>query len=505
MEKSDAGKNSFQVYFDNKINKLYEQHHATVGEVRLVSDIFRGCEVFVNGVTRPPLQDIRKLIIEHGGHFHSYKVPTTTHEVCDHYSHAQVNQILKSSQHPRYRQIKRVTAKWVVDSVAAGRRLSEVDFPPAGLSSSRFGNDITAYTISKGEHDRSESSPIVETTLQVNNQSNATKVQFAAHGDAYALQSVSSASDGSAPVLTAEVDGEKFLQEFYGRSRLHFLGTWKSRLPLLVEKLRGKEWVREHSGNQRIPLSRERLVIHLDMDCFFVSVLIRDKPALQQQAVVVAHSAANGYSDVSSCNYVARSYGIKNGMLMKHAYAKLKSFAEEHGLAALPQLTVLQYDFKAYEAVSTQIYTILYQFPGVLCIQPVSVDEVYLELDKESAEYLSFQTTNANQSYGIYVAETLRRRIIEATHCPCSAGVGPNMLLARLATQQAKPNNQFEIVKDSAAVYLIPLPVRTIPQVGWATAEKLKEHHIETCGDVQKSTKAMLQVCFACSLLLSSS
>lgn len=160
-----------------------------------------------------------------------------------------------------------------------------------------------------------------------------------------------------------------------------------------------------------------RIVLHVDMDCFFVSVLLRDLPHLKLLPVVVAHgSSSAGYSEVSSCNYVARSFGVKNGSLMKKAKE------------VCPQLVVLPYDFAQYEIVSEQMYRVFYSLPQVVTIQPVSIDEAYLEFST-NAKYTSENTTSFSEiqdtsSRGMKIARYIRRRLfVETKGCPSSVGV----------------------------------------------------------------------------------
>jgi DNA repair protein REV1 len=183
------------------------------------------------------------------------------------------------------------------------------------------------------------------------------------------------------------------MKQFYGASRLHFIGTWRSRLPALMQELEQERTAAAvgssdagEDADEGVPglpgpqyyVQAEQFdeksettstssssIIHVDMDCFFVSVLIRTRPELWKKPVAVAHSSSAGSSEVSSCNYPARAFGLKAGMFMKQARA------------LCPELLVLRYDFEQYEIVSKQLYKICLAFSPV--VQPVSVDELYLE------------------------------------------------------------------------------------------------------------------------------
>lgn len=162
----------------------------------------------------------------------------------------------------------------------------------------------------------------------------------------------------------------------------------------------------KHNKLVDVPHAERRVVLHVDMDAFFVSALLRSKPHLQRMPVAVAHGSSDG-CEVSSCNYPARARGVTNGMFMGAARS------------LCPELVVLGYDFALYEELSIAVYEVFYGTSEALVVQPVSVDEAYLELPATAD--------------GMAVARRIRERVFEQTRCPCSAGVGPNMLLAKYA------------------------------------------------------------------------
>jgi DNA repair protein REV1 len=169
--------------------------------------------------------------------------------------------------------------------------------------------------------------------------------------------------------------------------------------------------------------------------------------------VAVAHSKAAGSSDVSSCNYAARKKGLRNGLspppdpLLLFALTACEGMFMSKAKELCPELVVLQYDFEQYEEVSeqvlcslsqtlsshsAQIYRIFFTASDLLhlsadrvTVQPVSVDEAYLEI----------MSAGDRQIDGMAVAALIRQRIYDITRCQSSAGVGENMLLARLATR----------------------------------------------------------------------
>lgn len=189
--------------------------------------------------------------------------------------------------------------------------------------------------------------------------------------------------------------------------------------------------------------------------------------------IAVAHGSKAGSSEISSCNYVARSMGVHSGMWMARA-RKL-----------CPELVVLPYDFSLYEAIIEKIYEILFT-SGAVAVEAVSVDEAYLEF--------------AAGSSGRDTANGIRARLLAETACPASAGVGANMLLARLATKKAKPNGCFELVggpgSEGVCNFLATFPVSELPGVGHSLTTRLRENGLETCGDVAKWTKEKLSRIF---------
>jgi DNA repair protein REV1 len=99
------------VYMAHKIVKLQEAHQ--VDPSSIVSNIFQGCFIFVNGVTKPPLNEIRRLVQIHGGTFHAYQLHTTTHFICDHLPDIKLHKIRELQNAPK---LKYVIAKWLTDS-----------------------------------------------------------------------------------------------------------------------------------------------------------------------------------------------------------------------------------------------------------------------------------------------------------------------------------------------------------------------------------------------------
>ncbi|KAL5707124.1 hypothetical protein ACHQM5_025211 [Ranunculus cassubicifolius] len=258
-----------------------------------------------------------------------------------------------------------------------------------------------------------------------------------------------------------------FVENYFKNSRLHFIGTWRSRYRKRFPSLpSGIKCASSTVDASTVP--QGSAVIHVDMDCFFVSVIIRNRPELEDKPVAVCHSNnPKGTAEISSANYPARDYGVRAGMFVRDAKA------------LCPHLVILPYNFEAYEVVADQFYDILHKHCNK--VQAVSCDEAFLDLtDQEDKDVES-------------IASIIRQEIYEATGCTASAGIAGNLLMARLATRTAKPNGQFIIPPEKVEEFLEELPIKALPGIGHVLEEKLKMIQILTCGQLQKISKESLQ------------
>uniref|UniRef100_A0A383W0I0 DNA polymerase kappa n=1 Tax=Tetradesmus obliquus TaxID=3088 RepID=A0A383W0I0_TETOB len=291
------------------------------------------------------------------------------------------------------------------------------------------------------------------------------------------------------PRSTAD-DPQGFVGSFFKSSRLHFIGSWKARIEALMAEQQQQQpaaaaaaagplsgFLRGQQQQQRLQkggggaaaaaaAAGQRVVVHLDMDCFFAAVAAVGRPQFAGKPLAVCHSnSAQGSAEVSSANYEARACGIRAGMFMSDAKARC------------PGLLVVPYEFDKYEEISEQVYRILLRHTPV--VQPLSCDEAF------------FDITGLPGDPQQRVAQ-IRGEIEAATSCTASAGIGPNMLLARLATKAAKPNGQALIRPDQARQVLGDLAVDALPGVGWALKGKLAELGITQCRQVWSSSKELL-------------
>ncbi|CAL8077386.1 unnamed protein product [Calicophoron daubneyi] len=377
---------------------------------------------------------------------------------------------------------------------------------------------------------------------------------------------------------TEKTNTDQQLATFYARSRLHHLSSWASELRDLVNKYRDnpahvldlrKQWIdliRDKLNNGIDPTSIIRLearlprsvgcepkdepklhvLFHIDMDCFFVSVSLRNRPELRDKPVAITHagtfsgdgqphstcrSGTHSMSEIASCSYAARKFGLKNGMLLGNARQ------------LCPDLVTLPYDFDAYKEVSEQLYDTVARF--TLNIEAVSCDELYadctelLDLDLIAPEHSS----NSGRPRLIEGQWCMQKNLIDplalGSHirclveqrtcgCTASVGFGTTRLLARLATKKAKPNGQtffrghstttenplllgaskwrwYDLDSDAPSTpesksccelsgeaehWLRNLPLLDLPGVGYSVASTLKKVYGTTkCGELMDKVK----------------
>lgn len=204
-----------------------------------------------------------------------------------------------------------------------------------------------------------------------------------------------------------------------------------------------------------------RKIIHLDADCFFAAIEMRDDPSLVNLPIAVGgRSERRGV--ISTCNYVARRFGVHSAMPTSHAKR------------LCPDLLVLPHRMDAYREASLQMRSIFYEYTDL--IEPLSLDEAFL--DVSDSEFHNGSAT--------LIAQEIRARIQKEIGITVSAGIAPNKFLAKIASDWNKPNGQFVIPPAKVAAFVANLPVKKIYGVGKAMAAKLAESSIFTCGDLHK-------------------
>jgi DNA polymerase-4 len=216
-----------------------------------------------------------------------------------------------------------------------------------------------------------------------------------------------------------------------------------------------------------------RKIIHVDMDAFFASVEQRDDPALRGKPVAVGYAAARGV--VAAASYEARTFGVRSALPSVTA------------LRRCPDLIFVPPRFEVYKAVSRQIHEIFADYTEL--IQPLSLDEAYLDVTANRRGLPTAWTT----------AKEIRARILSETGLTASAGISYNKFLAKLASDQRKPNGQFAVTPDMGAAWVETLPVSRFHGVGPVTAAKMARLGIETGSDLRAKPLAFLQEHFGSS------
>ncbi len=210
-----------------------------------------------------------------------------------------------------------------------------------------------------------------------------------------------------------------------------------------------------------------RKIIHVDCDCFYAAVEVRDNPGLRGRPVAVGGDPGRR-GVIATCNYEARRDGVRSAMPSSQA------------LRLCPDLVILKPDFDKYRRVSAQIQSIFKRFTDR--IEPLSLDEAFLDVS-DCEQFLNSATR---------IAEALRQQVREEVRITVSAGVAPNKFLAKIASDWRKPDGLFVIRPEQIADFVAALPVEKIFGVGRVTAEKMHSHGLRTCTDLQALTRLQL-------------
>ena len=273
-----------------------------------------------------------------------------------------------------------------------------------------------------------------------------------------------------------------FLKQFYSESRLHHLSTWKAELKARMQRL-AKEKEKSVKVARRRPGSR-RYILHVDFDSFFCAVSLKKHPQYVDKPTVIAHSAGLG-SEIASCNYPARKFGVTNGMWMKRA------------LEFCPDLKVLPYDFPAYEEASQLFYEAILELGAV--VQSVSVDEALLDATAIIQDAVNSrggghddETIRREQDAADQIAQKLRDDIRSRTGCDVSVGIGNNILQAKIALRKGKPAGQFQIKPEDVLDILGEVEVKGLPGVAHSISGKLEEIGIKLVKDMRQASKEKL-------------
>lgn len=274
-----------------------------------------------------------------------------------------------------------------------------------------------------------------------------------------------------------------FLEQYYRESRLHHLSTWKADLKSQLQALAA-----EKSSSQRAkmkkPPGQRRYIMHVDFDSFFAAVSLKKYPQYKDKPAVVAHGNGSG-SEIASCNYPAREYGIKNGMWMKRAQD------------LCPAVKILPYDFPGYEAASRLFYDSIIATGGI--VQSVSIDEALIDISAiciaeggTDGVKRSEGSNYREQQKADQLAQDLRDEVLSKTGCAVSVGIGGNILLAKVALRKAKPAGQYHLKPEDMLDFMGQLEVQSLPGIAWSIGGKLEEIGIKLVKDIRDCSREKL-------------
>lgn len=226
----------------------------------------------------------------------------------------------------------------------------------------------------------------------------------------------------------------------------------------------GGLWCNSYMAEQQRAIAS---MLHVDMDSFFVSVELLDRPELRGLPVAAAYDTAR--SVVSSASYEARRFGVKSAMPV----ARAKQLC--------PSLVLVPPTFEKYRRASRQVMQIFEEFTPL--VEPLSIDEAFLDV---AGTVRLFGTPVA-------IAQQVRDRVREQTGLPASVGLAGTKFVAKLASQRAKPDGLLEVPPERTLEFLHPLPVEAMWGVGQATAKALKSRAIHTVADLAHEPIASLE------------
>jgi len=204
----------------------------------------------------------------------------------------------------------------------------------------------------------------------------------------------------------------------------------------------------------------QRRILHCDMDCFYAAVHMRDDPSLRGKPVVIG-GRPEGRGVVAAASYEARRFGIHSAMPSSRARR------------LCPGVLFIPPDFRRYSLESEKIFSIYREITPL--VQAVSIDEAYLDVTGCLAEAGSATA----------IAKEIRRRVREERGLTVSVGVGPNRLIAKIASDFHKPDGLTVVPPHKVQSFLDPLPVRRLHGVGPATEKALAEMGVQTVAELR--------------------
>ena len=212
------------------------------------------------------------------------------------------------------------------------------------------------------------------------------------------------------------------------------------------------------------------IILHVDMDAFFASIEQRDHPEWRGRPVIVG-AGPHERGVVTTCSYEARKFGVRSAMPSRTAYEKCP-----HGIFVRPRMHI-------YHEVSEAAFEVFDRYSPF--VEGVSVDEAFLDISGTAHLFGGM----------IPLAESLRTEVKAACGVTCSVGLAPNRLLAKIASEQNKPDGLFAMPFDPDGIrdFLAPKPIRILWGVGGKTASVLERYGYRVCADIQNADPRFLE------------
>jgi DNA polymerase-4 len=207
-------------------------------------------------------------------------------------------------------------------------------------------------------------------------------------------------------------------------------------------------------------------MLHVDLDAFYASVEVLKDPNLAGRPVVVGGAGTRGV--VMSASYEARAFGIRSAMPAVRARR------------LCPDAVFVPPDFEAYKTHSNRFREVLLAVTPL--VEPISLDEAFLDVSGERRLFGEPQQ----------IAGKIRREVLREVGVSCSVGVGPSKLIAKLASEAAKPDGLMVVPAGEVQAFLDPLPVRALWGVGEKTGGMLSRLGVRTVGDLARTPPSVL-------------
>lgn len=219
---------------------------------------------------------------------------------------------------------------------------------------------------------------------------------------------------------------------------------------------------------------KKRIILHLDMDHFYTAIEEREQPAIKGRPVIVGADPKQGKGRgvVQTCNYEARKLNIRSGMPISRAWR------------LCPEAIYLRPDFALYTKVSDEIMNIARKYGDKF--EQWGIDEAFIDVTSKTKNFAEAEA----------LAKRIKEEILEKEQLTCSIGIGPNKLVAKIASDYQKPDGLTTVKEEDAKTFLAPLPVRKLLWVGHKTEQKLAEMGIKTINDLANYDPSVLTESF---------